>query len=586
MSWAKRLRAFAPKGLARLSDKRSKHFDQRRGRDFVGLHRLSLTIMTGALLCSTSSFAQTTAQMGPAALQGTVTSTQEGAMEGVLVSAKRAGSNIQTTVVTDDKGHYAFPASRMQPGRYDLSIRAVGFKLPAAKAIDVAAGKVTAGDLALAKVTEPHELGEQMSNAEWVTSMPGNGVGCTDCHTVHRIVYSEHTPEEWMEIIPRMAMYVNNATPMTPQVIVPGPRQAREQPRDPVTLKRTADYLASVNLYNRKVWTYPLKTFPRPKGRATHVIVTMYELPRPETMPHDAITTPDGRAWYGDFGHQYIGSIDQATGKVTEYQFPVLKPRHAKGFLQIDADPEGNIWGAGMHQGLVAKIDGKTGKTTVYPIPAEWQSNSTQQSMLSPEHSDIDGKVWTNNQDDGSILRLDVKTGKFENFGPPTDAKGVTIRGYGQRADAANNLYVLQFRGSEIGRIDAKTKEVKIYTTPIPNSRPRRGRFGSDGKLYFAENGANAIAVFDPKTEVINEWKLPLPRSTPYDVTPSDKGEIWAGGEYTDFVSRFNPKTMEFVDYLMPREVNIRRVFFDNAKNQFWIGANNSPYVLKVEPLD
>ena len=35
------------------------------------------------------------------ALNGTVTSAEEGRMEGVLVSAKRAGSIITTTVVTD-----------------------------------------------------------------------------------------------------------------------------------------------------------------------------------------------------------------------------------------------------------------------------------------------------------------------------------------------------------------------------------------------------------------------------------------------------------------------------------------------------
>ena len=47
-------------------------------------------------------------------------------MEGVLVSAKKTGSTITTTVVTDEKGHYAFPASRLQPGHYDMTIRAVG----------------------------------------------------------------------------------------------------------------------------------------------------------------------------------------------------------------------------------------------------------------------------------------------------------------------------------------------------------------------------------------------------------------------------------------------------------------------------
>src|SRR5690349_24636096 len=146
------------------------HFRSHTREVSVSLHRLSLSVLTGAVLCSTSMHAQTNS-MGPAALQGTVTSAQEGAMEGVLVSAKMTGSNITTTVVTDEKGHYAFPASRMKPGHYDIAIRAVGYKLPATKAIDIAPGKAASADLALAKVTDVHELGAQLTNAEWMNSM-------------------------------------------------------------------------------------------------------------------------------------------------------------------------------------------------------------------------------------------------------------------------------------------------------------------------------------------------------------------------------------------------------------------------------
>ena len=53
------------------------------------------------------------AQRGPEpaqALTGTVTSSEEGKMEGVLVSAKREGSNKIITVVSNAQGIYSFPA--------------------------------------------------------------------------------------------------------------------------------------------------------------------------------------------------------------------------------------------------------------------------------------------------------------------------------------------------------------------------------------------------------------------------------------------------------------------------------------------
>ena len=54
-------------------------------------------------------------------------------MEGVLVSAKKAGSTITITVVSDKDGRYSFPASKLEPGQYALRIRAVGYDLDNAK---------------------------------------------------------------------------------------------------------------------------------------------------------------------------------------------------------------------------------------------------------------------------------------------------------------------------------------------------------------------------------------------------------------------------------------------------------------------
>src|SRR5438094_774547 len=66
----------------------------------------------------------------PAALTGKVTSQAEGPMEGVLVGAKKAGSPIATWVVSNAQGQYAFPRGRLQPGKYAISVRAVGYELP------------------------------------------------------------------------------------------------------------------------------------------------------------------------------------------------------------------------------------------------------------------------------------------------------------------------------------------------------------------------------------------------------------------------------------------------------------------------
>src|ERR1700688_4185031 len=64
------------------------------------------------------------------ALAGKVTPQAEGPMEGVIVGAKKAGSTITTWVVSDAQGQYSFPRDKMEPGKYAIRIRAVGYELP------------------------------------------------------------------------------------------------------------------------------------------------------------------------------------------------------------------------------------------------------------------------------------------------------------------------------------------------------------------------------------------------------------------------------------------------------------------------
>jgi virginiamycin B lyase len=59
------------------------------------------------------------------ALTGVVSAADEGPMEGVLVSAKKEGSTITTTVVSDQQGAFSFPSARLEPGKYTISIRAI-----------------------------------------------------------------------------------------------------------------------------------------------------------------------------------------------------------------------------------------------------------------------------------------------------------------------------------------------------------------------------------------------------------------------------------------------------------------------------
>ena len=532
---------------------------------------------------------QRPAAQSAAALTGIVSSALEGAMEGVLVTARKDGASIATTVVTDEQGRYSFPANRLGPGHYSIRIRAAGYAASGRPAADVAAGKTASADL---KLTKTDNIAPHMTNAEWLTSMPGTDdqkaflQNCVGCHTLERVVASAHTPESFMEIIPRMGTYAPGSPPERPQKLLPGPRGNRGIVAAE-RIKHAAAFLAGANLSKNETWQYPLQTFPRPKGRGTRVIITTYDLARPEAMPHDVIVE-NGKVWYSDFGSQFIGEMDVKTGKIVDHPVPVLKDEQPRGLLELKADRDGNVWASMMYQGGIAMLDTKTNKVKTYKVPDQWQGPNTQESMVSPAHHHVDGYVWTNNQEDHSILRVNVKTGEWENLGVLKDQLGRTIDGYDIPTDEQNNLYVLEFggAGNKIGRIDAKTKKLQTWEPALPHPRARRGHFDEHGVLWFAEYGANAIGRFDPKTEKITEWQMPVKWHLPYDAEADSKGDVWTASMLSDRIIRLNPKTGGTVTYMFPDTTNVRRVFIDKATNALWIGNNLGNSIYKVEALD
>jgi virginiamycin B lyase len=153
----------------------------------------------------------------PTALTGTVTSQQEGRMEGVLVSAKKAGGTITITVVSDADGKFTFPASKLEPGDYVISIRAIGFDLDGPQQVKVGTAPTTAD----VKLVKTKNLSKQMSNGEWIASVPGTQqqklslLNCVSCHSVERIVKSSYDKDSFAtQILPRMGSYANQSTPL------------------------------------------------------------------------------------------------------------------------------------------------------------------------------------------------------------------------------------------------------------------------------------------------------------------------------------------------------------------------------------
>jgi virginiamycin B lyase len=529
----------------------------------------------------------------PAALTGQVSSGEEGPMEGVLISAKKAGSTITITVVSDAQGNYSFPATKLEPGQYSLRIRAVGYDLDRPASVDVAAQQPAKYDLKLRKT---EDLAAQLSNAEWLASFPGTDqqknamLGCVGCHTLERVARSNHKPDDFIHVtLPRMQGYVNQSIPAAPQ-LRRGERRMEERGDQRVQVYRgMADFLGGVNLSSGPQWNYALKTLPRPKGRSTRVVITEYDLPRETIQPHDVVIDADGIAWYSSFGEQFLGRLDPKTGKASEYPVPMHKPGFPTGFLGLRTDKAGDLWLGNMYQATMVKFDRKSETFKYFPLPPEQNIDAAQVNMVSPQSSHVDGKVWSQNNGFAGVHRLDLATGQIETWEPFKDApKGEPHNIYDVVPDSKNNVYFTDFRQKHIGRIDAKTGEIKLFAILTPSPALRRGQMDAQDRLWFGEYRGDKIGMFDTKTEKFTEWSMPTRWTNPYDVTLDKNEDAWTGSMLNDRVVRLNTKSGDFTEYLLPRTTNIRRVFVDNSTTPvtFWVGSNHGASIIKLEPLD
>ena len=530
-------------------------------------------------------------------LTGIVSSDAEGPMEGVLVKAKQASGNITITVVSDAQGRYAFPANKINPGQYTLSVRATGYEVPNRSMPVTVGAETTKADIKLRKVST-FVLVDQLTPAEIINSLPGTPAQarsvseCGVCHSMSRILKSTHDPEEWKAVILRMRNHTPAANDTHPDSL---PFHVPLGPSD----EALANYLATINLSTKSEWDYQFKPYPRPKGESTKVIITEYDLPRRDGEPHDAVMDSEGMIWYADFVAPILGRLNPRTGEFKEWPLPEIKAGFPPGSLGVALDPKGNPWIGRAFQGGVATMDKKTEKITSYRIPKEFDNEFVRNTFIAVGN---DGTVCFDDPFNRNIFVLDPETGKVNGYpaypgwkfdlgtrnGTGPNGEKDTHFMYGVAMDSKGICYWGDTANRNIGAIDTRTGKTELYPTPTPNSFPHRIEMAADDQLWFAEINAKKIGHFDTKTKKFQEWAA-LGDDDPYGVALDSAGFAWTGGTPTDYVTRLNPKTGQMIQYLLPNSnVNIRRVRTYDLTNppSMLIGENHQAKIALIQSLN
>jgi streptogramin lyase len=347
---------------------------------------------------------------------------------------------------------------------------------------------------------------------------------------------------------------------------------------------RRLRHFASINR-SKGEQSYELKTVPRVSGDGTRVVITEYDLPDQMIQPHDVITDKDGIVWHSDFSGQILGRLDTKTLEHKSFKVPLQRDGWPTGALDLETDPQGNLWLGLMFQSGTAKFDVEDRAVPDVQHSAEHDQAGPADGLIGIQNWTVDNKIWIQDPARRGVYRINVTSGETELFEPFANGPGSP---YTIQADKENNLWFLNFGGTHIGKIDAKSGQMALYPTPTRNSRPRRGRLDDQGRHWFAEFFGERVGMFDTKTEKFQEWEVPGRFFAPYDAAPAKDGNLWTGGMNADRILRLNLETGKIIEYPLPHQTNVRRVFVDNNTTPptFWVGNNHGAALIKLEPQD
>jgi streptogramin lyase/mono/diheme cytochrome c family protein len=514
-----------------------------------------------------------------AALRGGVEGVAQGrVLEGMMVQLRGDNSSITTTVYTDEQGRFEFP--KLNGGSYTLRIaRALEFK-PYQRKINVT-GTVKLDDIVVERVTNGEfvpatfETEAQLAGAELVWNLDGTAqekrtftYGCgSGCHTFGQILRNRFDEAGWRAMVTKM-------THWTGSLLLHEARPNRIPPEEQDILVK---WLTKVRGPDAKDMGYLL--LPGPRGPATKVIVTEYDVPHLMTAPHDPVADSKGNIWFNSHRTSWISKLDPLTGLVEDFKIPST-PGANPGQHWITVDKDDIVWFSENWSHKLGRLDPKSGAVAHTQFPhfgRPINAPSLGNLALSP-----DGYIWYARGK--AINKVDPKTAQVVNkfmLKTVSSAYGNEITGDGRFF--AGGAWPEDW----VAFLDIEKGETFELQTRTPRAAPKRGGFDLDGNAWFG--GAGGLLVkFDVKTRQLSEYVPPTAGVSFYEALPDKNGEVWAGEMYAGRFVRFNPKANRWTEYVLPEPISHnRRTWIDNSTTPVTVWyVDHDGILVRIQPLE
>jgi len=275
-------------------------------------------------------------------------------------------------------------------------------------------------------------------------------------------------------------------------------------------------------------------------AQTDRVSIQEWEVPTPDSFPHDPSVGRDGALWYTGIESNTLGRLDPVAGTIKEYPIKTVD----SGPHGLAADKDGKIWFTANSKGYIGMLDPQSGEVTEYHLP--------DPSARDPHSLVFDtlGLLWFTVQAGNFVGRLNPRTGTITLKRSPTDDS----KPYGIAVNSKGIPFFCEFGTNKIGRIDRETMQITEYTLP-KGARPRRLAIAGDDLIYYTDYRRGYLGRLDPKTGRVDEWRSPGGNdSRPYGLAITPDGTVWysESGVTPNTIVHFYPKTGRFLKWDVP----------------------------------
>jgi len=300
----------------------------------------------------------------------------------------------------------------------------------------------------------------------------------------------------------------------------------------------------------------------------------------------------EGRIWFGEMGHNFLGVFDPRN-----HTFQQRTPPHGEnGVMGIVVASDDTIWFAEQYANYIGHYFPTTGTYHVYglptltvPDPSDTSKTLSLPSAPNDVALDQHGNIWFTELNADAVGRLDPRTGQIRHY-PLSATKSVQkLDPYGVTVDPHGLVWFTESSNDHVGRLDPATGSIQFFT--MSGSSYPLMEIASDktGTLWMTSFTSGLLLSLNPQTGTFTPYFAPSTGTSSeaggvYGLHISPDGNIWVALTAENVLARLDIATRHFVYYTIPTKGSLPLGLVEGTNQAIWFTESGSDKIALLKP--